>query len=202
MKPHVLAAVLLPLALQGCAAAPAWIPGPRAAADAEPPLTLVWVGRGEAERLESGAWIRVPEFDYEFSVEQRRFGDHWESVKSMVRRHPAYDGSAGPRAQTYYFQIQFRAQAEGLVGASITSSLGSGTGSTDREFRSAVLEMRPEISSMAPFDRYVIRQSYLYEQGRLEETVELNKGDRPWVRNRETATLFAPRKFEAPPTKL
>ena len=37
--------------------------------------------------------------------------------------------------------------------------------------------------------------------GTLSETVELRKGDTPWVRNRETARLFAERRFDGPPTR-
>jgi len=54
---------------------------------------------------------------------------------------------------------------------------------------------------MAPFDRYRIRQRYDYEAGQLTETVELNKGEAPWVRNREVATLFAARRFDGAPTR-
>lgn len=195
------------LAAFGCSAAVPAVPienGP----PASPVLTLVWVGRGEAERLEGGKWRRVPEFDYDFSVEQRRFATHWESVKSMRRRHPAYDGSAGPRAQTMFFNIGF-AEGEGSnVKVSIASSIGEGRGTTDREFREAVLEMTPDVSSFAPFDTYRITQHYGYEAGTLGETVELFKKaalgspEKPWVRNREVASLFSTQKFEHAPTRF
>ncbi|MFE8596292.1 hypothetical protein [Archangium violaceum] len=86
----------------------------------------------------------------------------------------------------------------------IQSSLGKGQGESDREFREARLEMHPEISSMAPFNLYRITQHYAYESATLEETVELIKQtgstETPWVRNHETATLFATHRFEAAPT--
>jgi len=63
------------------------------------------------------------------------------------------------------------------------------------------MEIRADTSRFAPFDRYQISQSYRYEQGRLEELVELSDGDRPWVRNREVAMLYGPRTFEGPPTR-
>jgi hypothetical protein len=158
-------------------------------------MTLVWVGHGECERLEAGRWVRRPEFDYRFTVEQRRFSDHWASVKSMQRHHPEYDGSAGPRTQTYFFRLDLDA------GAAV-STLGTGTFVADAEFREATLELLvPDASAFAPFDRYRIAQRYDYEGGRLTETVALDRGETAWVRNRETATLFAPGRFEAPPTR-
>jgi hypothetical protein len=188
-------------AMSGCAPTRLWIPL-SVAAPAPAQLTLVWVGRGECERFEGGRWVRRPEFDYEFSVEQRRMGDRWESVKSMRRRHPAYDGSAGERAQTFYFHIDWSAASEpGSLRARVATSLGDGDATSDREFRRSELRfLAAGVSSMAPFDRYRITQQYDYEGGRLTETVELNKGDSPWVRNREVATLFAPRTFERAPT--
>ena len=188
-------------ATSGCATARPWVPL-TAAPQAQAELTLVWVGRGECERFEGGRWVRRPEFDYEFSVEQRRMGDRWESVKSMRRRHPAYDGSAGERAQTYFFQIDWRAtEPAAPLRANVRTTLGDGEGTSDREFRRSELRFAAAgVSSMAPFDRYRITQQYDYEGGRLTETVELNKGDAPWVRNREVATLFAARTFDRAPT--
>jgi hypothetical protein len=187
--------------LAGCGSPAQWVPlssdAPR-----EPEATLVWVGRGECERYEEGRWARAPEFDYEFSVEQSRYADRWESVKTMRRLHPDYDGSAGERLQTYFFHMDYAApDEEGRVRSRITSSLGAGEGTTDCEFRSAVLEIRADVSSYAPFDTYRITQSYRYEEGRLSETVELNEGESPWVRNREEAALFARHTFAEPPTR-
>ena len=163
----------------------------------------MWVGHGTCERLENGQWVRKPEFDYEFSVEQRRNGKRWESVKSLRRRHPGYDGSAGARLQTLYFQLSFAASATAPgVAANITSSLGGGSGATDREFRDATLEIKADVSRFAPFDRYRITQHYNYEAGELVEDVELNDGSKPWVRNHEVATLFAASKFAAPPSQM
>lgn len=172
----------------------------------DPEYTLVWVGRGEAERLVDGVWRRAPEFDYDFSVQQVRYGDRWSSVKSMRRRHPDYDGSAGPRAQTYFFQIGYQpAGADGRVKANILSTLGQGHGHADVEFRESVLEIRADISALAPFDTYRITQQYGYEAGELRETVELldHDGDRevPWVRNHEVARLFAPQQLPGAPTR-
>lgn len=170
--------------------------GPPAAAD----LSLVWVGYGECERFEKGLWVRHAEFDYEFTVEQRRYRDHWESVKHLRRRHPNYDGSAGPREQTLHFQLAFGAPSAEAVPLRILSTLGPGEGQSDRSFRHAELVFHPDVSSFAPFDTYRIAQRYGYEEGQLEEVVRLDKGDKPWVRNQEKASLFAARTFTAPPT--
>lgn len=193
--------LVLLLSATGCAKVTNWMPLSEVPLPAGE-LTLVWVGRGECERFEGGAWVRRPELDYEFSVEQHRLGDHWESVKNLRRRHPAYDGVAGDRAQTMYFRLEFSAaEKKGRINAKLTTSIGNGTGETDREYRQAKLDLLAAgVSSFAPFDRYRITQSYDYEQGRLVELVELNKGDLPWVRNREVATLFAAHRFEGAPT--
>jgi hypothetical protein len=188
------------LALAGCAPGSAQLPLLSTPTTA-PELTLVWVGRGECERFENGAWVRRPEFDYDFSVEQRRDGAQWNSVKSMRRRHPDYDGSAGERSQTYFFKLDFAPpDAQAKVAATVATSLGDGTGVTDREFRSAVLDFKANVSRFAPFDRYRITQRYDYEGGQLTELVELNKGQNAWVRNREVAQLFAQRSFATAPT--
>jgi hypothetical protein len=195
--------LLLTLAPLACAHAPTGSIPPRS--DEAPLAVLVWVGHGEAERLEDGVWKRVPDFDYDFSVEQRRYADRWSSVKSMRRRSPSYDESAGPRVQTYFFELGFTRDGD-AVRATIDSTLGPGRGTTDPAFRAAVLELTADVSSLAPFDTYRITQQYGYEAGTLTEVVELfdHDGGRevPWVRNRETATLFAERRFDAPPTSL
>lgn len=162
-----------------------------AGAPTRPLATLVWLGRGAAERLIDGVWRRVPTFDYEFSVEQHRWADHWESVKTLRRTDPAYDGSAGPRVQVLFFRIELGPRGLG-VDYRIQSTLGDGVGHADPEFREAVIELRADVSRFAPFDRYRITQHYRYEQGTLDEVVELADGDRPWVRNLEQARLFAP----------
>ncbi len=189
---------LLLTTLSGCGARTPWMPL-RQEVTSAPSSTLVWVGRGECERLEDGRWVRRPEFDYEFSVEQRRNPGNWESVKSLRRLHPAYDGSAGPRAQTYYFDVTYSSVLGERVTGELVSSLGHGSVETDPEFRTATIEIAAEVSSFAPFDRYRITQSYGYERGQLDEIVELNQGTHPWVRNREHATLFGPTRYDAVP---
>ncbi len=164
-----------------------------------PDQTLVWIGFGEAERFEGGSWVRHPELDYEFSVEQRRYEGRWESVKQLRRLHPGYDGVAGPREQTYFFGIDWAStEANGRLAASVQSSLGSGEGYSDPEFRVASLTLHADGSAFAPFDTYRIEQNYAYARGTLTETVSLEKGSAPWVRNREAATLFAAQSLATP----
>ena len=197
--------LVMSLVVVGCAQSSKAVLPSQTGPAPEPVLTLLWVGQGEAERLVNGAWQRAPSFDYEFSVEQRRFADHWESVKQLRRRNPAYDGSAGPWEQTYFFRVDYQAGADG-VASTVKSTLGDGRGKTDHEFREASFELSPDISPMAPFNTYRITQHYRYEQGGLEETVELFKReggvDHAWVRNHEKATLFAPHSYPAAPTTL
>ncbi len=156
----------------GCSGSTAGVLPTREGAAEAPALVLVWVGNGQTERFDAGEWKRAPEFDYEFTVEQRRFADHWESVKHLLRRHPGYDGSAGPREQTMFFRLALGQGDE----VRVTSTLGDGDGHADAEFRSAELTMHPDLSRFAPFDTYKITQRYQYEAGALEELVELNKG--------------------------
>jgi len=185
--------------LPGCHQAADLVGPLRVEAWPEAELTLIWYGQGEAWRMEEGAWVRRPEQDYEFSVVQRRYPDHWESTKTMRRRHPDYDGSAGPRHQSFHFSLRYSDESGDFV---IDSSLGPGRGHTDLEFREAQMQIEAQVSSMAPFDRYRIEQHYGYEQGVLTETVHLEDGETPWVRVEEKATLFAPRHYEGAPTRL
>lgn len=189
----------LAFAMIGCSTSAPPVPV-YATSPAESELTLVWVGHGEAERFDRGRWLRVPEFDYEFSVEQRRYADHWESIKSMRRHHPGYDGSAGPRAQTLFFRVAFGAPLGARVPMVLGTSLGAGTGQTDREFREATLDLRADVSRFAPFDAYRIEQHYRYEEGMLDEMVTLTDAGVPWVRNRERAALYASHRFDHAPT--
>lgn len=197
---------LLPVLLvaAGCQRGPTMHALPkRSVAWPTPALTLVWHGRGEAYRMRSGSWERTPPFDYDFTVVQRRYGQNWQSTKTMQRRHPAYDGSAGPRAQTYHFAINY---VDGESAFAIESTLGNGHGTTDSEFREASMVIPAEISKYAPFNAYTIDQHYDYAGGELRETVTLVKQNEqrvtPWAKVEERATLFAPTEFASPPTRM
>ncbi|WP_437965399.1 hypothetical protein WMF04_38055 [Sorangium sp. So ce260] len=194
-------------AASGCGGPPPSPLPPTTAAAAEPEVTLVWVGRGESERFAEGQWVRTPESDYDFSVVQRRYKGRWDSIKEMHRRHPGYDGAAGPRDQVLHFALEVGAKQGSDVPVIIRSTLGDGDGRTDPEFRNSQLQMRArDVSSFAPFNAYRITQQYQYGEGKLVETVELIERDgegreSPFVRIRERAALFAPTSFEQPPTR-
>lgn len=189
-------AVVAGLVGVGCGGVSA-VPAPLGVETEAPQRVLVWVGQGEAERQEDGVWVRDPRFDYAFSVEQRRYHGRWRSYKTMRRTHPDYDGSAGPREQVLWFDIVWSApDTAGALAGAVTSSLGPGDVTSDAGFSRSTLALRPDISSHAPFDTYRIDQRYLYDEGRLEESVSLVKttdgAERVWVRNTERATLFVP----------
>jgi len=212
MKPFSLRPTLPLLALSlalcgapsmGCAAAAQPILDLRASPRDEPLVTLVWVGRGECERFEDGAFVRRPELDYELTVTQRRYADRWESVKTMRRLHPDYDGVAGPREQFLGFRLALGPTTPGRAGGEILSSIGEGSWDADAEIRESTITLRADVSSMAPFDTYRIVQHYRYEAGELDETVELRRGGAEgdiWVRSQEHARLFAVSRFDTAPT--
>lgn len=169
-----------------------------------PDATLVWHGTGEVERLVDGTWVRFPPLDYELTVVQRRYGAVWESTKEMRRRHPDYDGSAGPRTQSHHFTVRYDAEKDGVRPFAIASTFGDGTGTMSASMRDATMRFAARGgSSFAPFDTYQIDQTYRYADGRLDETVWLLKTadgtDAPWARAKERTVLFAPAHFDVPP---
>jgi hypothetical protein len=191
--------LLAPLALMtGCSATKPSLPL-ASAAPPRPDRVLVWVGRGEGYSFtKDGKPQRAETQDYDFSVIQRRYGSYWESVKEMHRRHPDYDGSAGPRDQTHFFRVDYA--REGTAAPfKLRSTFGDGDGETDAEFRETKLRIRADVSSFAPFDTYRLAQHYRYEEGRLDETVELlkSKENQLYFRSEEHAELFAPQKLLA-----
>ena len=200
MKTRILA--VLVVAVAG-ACSPALPPMPTTvAAPDRADLVLVWVGRGEAQRWRDGRWQRDPSYDYEFSVVQRRYPDRWESIKSMHRRHPSYDGKAGARAQRCFFRLGLAPAPDG-VALAVASNLGNGTGRTDREFREATLEITPsQRGRFVPYDRFTLTQRYGYAEGRLDEVVELTDAGAPFMRNEEHAVLFGSQQFTEAPTRF
>lgn len=207
MKAHLLPIALPALLCLAACGTPPRPPFPTISGTApEPDLTLVWVGSAQAERFENGSWNRTPDYDYEFSVEQRRFPSHWESIKSVRWRQPGYDGAAGEREQTWFFRVDLSKSNDNQVRVAVRSSLGDGHGQTDAEFRQSTIEVHANVSSLAPFDTYRFTQKYAYEEGALDEIVELlkhqAKGEQVWVRNREHARLFAPQTFKSAPSRF
>ncbi|GBD99169.1 hypothetical protein BMS3Abin07_01201 [bacterium BMS3Abin07] len=161
----------------------------------KPDKTIVLVGTGEAFRFSDGSWIKAPSYNYEFTVVQRRYGDRWESVKEIHRRHPQYDGKAGDRDQTHYFVVRFMSRRNDVIKFSVVSSMGRGSGKADPGFRNMVVELRPEgISRFAPFNTYRITQHYQYREGKLNELVELFRkkdgSEYPFMKMEEKADIF------------
>ncbi|MEZ5107284.1 MAG: hypothetical protein R2757_22455 [Draconibacterium sp.] len=167
--------------------------------------TIIWNGISKAYRYENGQWLRAANYDYQFNVVQKRYDNHWKSVKSLNRIHPDYDGKAGNRDQTMYFEVAYKNLIDGKVQAIINSSLGNGTGTTDTEFRKSVLTMYvPNASKFMPYNKFRITQNYNYEEGVLTETVELIKEkdgkETPFMKNEETALIFVNSKLDKAPT--
>ena len=167
--------------------------------------TIIWNGISKAYRYENGQWIRAESYDYQFDVVQKRYDNHWKSVKSLHRIHPDYDGKAGDRDQTMYFEVAYKNLIDGKVQAIINSSLGNGTGTTDTKFRKSVLIMYvPNASMFMPYNKFRITQHYDYENGVLTETVELTKEkdgkETPFMKNEETALIFIKSKLDKAPT--
>ena len=167
--------------------------------------TIIWSGNGKAYRYLDGDYQRDEAYDYTFEVVQRRYQNTWNSIKNMHRIHPDYDGKAGEREQTMYFEIAYKQLGEGLH-SSIKSSLGNGKGKSDEQFRKQSLELDLNISSMAPYNTIRITQDYRYEEGILVETVELYKKkdgqEIPFMKNEEEALIFRPQRLEGAPTKF
>jgi hypothetical protein len=170
-----------------------------------PKTLLVWVGVGVASVYVDGAWKRSPSNDYEFSVTQRRYSDRWESIKVQHRRHPGYDGLAGPRDQSHYFRVDLPAPSNASdLPFKLISSLGNGAGQFNREFRAGRMEFDAKgVSMFAPFNRFRITQQYRYEQGELVELVELFKAkngtESLFMKIEERATMLAPHRFGGAP---
>lgn len=167
--------------------------------------TIIWNGISKAYRYENGQWTRAENYDYQFDVVQKRYDDHWRSVKSLHRIHPEYDGKAGDRDQAMYFELAYKDLVDGKVQATINSSLGNGTGTTDAEFRKSELTMYiADAGRFMPYNKFRITQHYDYEKGMLTETVELIKEkdgkDIPFMKNEETALIFIKGQLENAPT--
>lgn len=154
----------------------------------------VLAGRGEAYRFDDGRWIRLPSYDYEFSVVQRFLDDGWESMKVIHRRHPAYDGRAGARDQTLYFRVQREETSPGAVLLRAVSTMGSGEGKADSSLTHISIDFRPGISRFAPFNTYRITQEI--GNDRVAETIELLKitagREIPFMKMIEEAVVFEP----------
>ncbi|GAB4487067.1 MAG: hypothetical protein OHK006_15670 [Thermodesulfovibrionales bacterium] len=152
----------------------------------------MFAGTGEAYRFIDGNWVRVPGFDYEFTVLQRSLPDGWESIKEIHRRHPDYNKIAGPRDQTLYFRVKKSKEQDGRVELIVESGLGTGKGTADSSLEHIRIEFRPDISRFAPFNTYRLTQERTKDK--VTETIELFKekdgAEHPFMKMVEKALIF------------
>ncbi len=133
----------------------------------------VFVGYAQAFHVGDGNWVRVPEYDYEFLVLERRYADRWEVIKEIHHRHPRYDGRAGPRDQTLYFLVRTSPAADGGLDLAVEGTLGAGKGHEEAG-GGLVIEMASGARGwFVPFDTIRIRQTPRTTKESLEEVVEL-----------------------------
>ena len=170
----------------------------------EDTYTIIWNGTSIAYRFVNENWERASNYDYQFSVMQKRYDKLWKSVKTLHRMHPDYDGKAGDRDQTMYFELAFSSRNDSVV-SDLTSSLGKGKGFTDNEFRKQTIEFKvDDLSSFVPYDHMRITQEYKYEEGVLVETVFLFKlkdgKEIPFMKNEEKAYFYMKGKLDKAPT--
>ncbi|MGL5889659.1 MAG: hypothetical protein ACRC3B_07235 [Bacteroidia bacterium] len=117
----------------------------------EDTYTIIWNGTSEAYRYDNGNWNRDASYDYQFSVIQKRYAGQWKSVKSMHSIHPDYNGKAGERDQSMYFEISYSQLQDSLRKVIIQSSIGNGSGKSDNEFREMEFVMNvPNASKYSP----------------------------------------------------
>lgn len=170
----------------------------------EDTYTIIWNGSSIAYRWVNDNWERAANYDYQFSVLQKRYDNLWKSVKTLHRMHPDYDGRAGDRDQTMYFELAFSSRNDSII-SDLTSSLGKGKGFTDKEFREQTIEFKvDDLSSFVPYDHMRITQHYNYEEGILTETVFLFKKkdgkEIPFMKNEEKAYFYIKGKLDKAPT--
>lgn len=176
--------------------------------DREEGVLFLWNGFSRAYRFVNGAYERDEAYDYTFSVRQLRQGNVWKSIKNFHRTHPDYDGKAGEREQSMYFEVTYKKE-NGKIVSFVNASVGSGKGVSDKEFRHQVLQFDFDAAKgmagfFIPYNNFRITQEYKYESGALLETVELfkKKGDEevPFMKNEEVADMYLKGKFDAAPT--
>ncbi len=168
--------------------------------DSPPPVpssSSVFAGHARAFRFADGIWVAAPDYDYEFLVLERRFSDHWEAVKEIHRRHPKYDGRAGPRDQSIYFLVRKSPAADGGYDLVVESSLGRGTGHEKTGGAGLLLELSSDQKGwFVPFDTIRILQDRPAVDGRIKETVELLSKEKgrevPFMKMEEEGLVYRP----------
>ena len=167
--------------------------------DGPPPPALsssVFVGSARAFHFADANWVRVPAYDYEFLVLERRYADRWEVVKEVHHRHPRYDGRAGPRDQTFYFLVRTTPAADGGLDLAVEGTLGAGKGHEGTEGELEIEMASAERGWFVPFDTIRIRQTRGAAKGHLEEVVELfsrkDGGEIPFMKMQEEGMVYRP----------
>jgi hypothetical protein len=198
--PVSLSVAAFPLAfaavLTGCASGSSPLP----LTDSPPPAptsSSVFAGHARAFRWRDAAWVADPTYDYDFLVLEKHFGDRWEAVKEIYRRHPGYDGRAGPRVQTLWFAVTASPARGGGFDLVATTSEGNGTGHEAAGGGGLSLEIAYARSNLfVPFDTIRIRQDQSASPGRITETVTLlkkHKGtEKPFMKMEEEGLVYRP----------
>lgn len=204
MKKRIISAISALFLVNSALAQQSVIP-PSSNLEFDDAYTIIWNGISKAYRYENEQWVRAEAYDYQFDVIQKRYENQWKSVKSLHRIHPDYDGKAGERDQTMYFEVLYKSLQDAKVQSVIQSSIGNGTGSSDVEFRVSELTMYvPKPSKFLPYNKFRITQNYNYEEGILTETVELilekDGKEKPFMKNEEKAFIFLQTKLDKAPT--
>lgn len=173
----------------------------------EDTYTIIWNGYSKAFIYKNSTWERAETFDYYFDVIQKRYNKTWKSVKSLHRVHPGYNGKAGQRDQTMYFELDYKTIRNGVVSGTIQSSLGTGTLETDNEYRNSEINIDvKDASAFMPYNKIRITQQYNYEKGKLTETVllfKLVKGrEQPFMKNEEEAYFYVKGSLTTAPTRF
>jgi len=192
MLPFLLSGLLL----SGCASTKSTLPTVEEL-PAPSSSSKVLAGRGRAFRHAKGVWVAAPAYDYEFVVVERRYADRWETTKEIHRRHPKYDGRAGPRDQALWFLVRTSPAPGGGLDLAVEGTLGRGTGHEKPGGAGTVLELsRGTKSFFVPFDAIRIRQEPADADGLFRETVELfsrkDGTEVPFMKMEEEGLVYVP----------
>jgi hypothetical protein len=167
--------------------------------DGPPPPSLtssVFVGYAKAFHFSERNWVRVPEYDYEFLVLERRYAGYWNVIKEIHHRHPRYDGRAGPRDQTLYFLVRTSPASDGGLDLAVEGTLGAGKGHEEAGGGLVIEMASAKTGWFIPFNTVRIRQTRGATEGRLAEVVELllkrDKRENPFMKMQEEGIVYRP----------